>query len=158
MAPLPRQKCFLQRSNKIISLELKRCHLGAYYAEEAHHHRLQRRKMATKFHKRTEMWNVGWGLSPVEVNDKPIIHKLIHSLVILGLLFGIMMFIRIIVGATFYRLFRNISMSTINKLDFLITLPARYSKADIENKAMVKWTSKGCPLGIISIFTVSFSF
>jgi hypothetical protein len=35
---------------------------------------------------------VGWGLSPVEVNDKPIIHKLIHSLVILGLLFGIMMF------------------------------------------------------------------
>jgi hypothetical protein len=86
--------------------------------------------------------NVGWGLSPVEVNDKPIIHKLIHSLVILGLLFGIMMFIRIIVGATFYRLFRNISMSTINKLDFLITLPARYSKADIENKAMVKWTSK----------------
>ncbi|MDP0590380.1 MAG: hypothetical protein QS748_14795, partial [Candidatus Endonucleobacter bathymodioli] len=33
------------------SLELKRCHLGAYDAGEVHRHSLRRRKTATKFHK-----------------------------------------------------------------------------------------------------------
>jgi len=45
---------YLNRSNKTISLELMRCHRGAYDAEEAHRHSLQKRKTATKFHKRTD--------------------------------------------------------------------------------------------------------
>ena len=45
---------YLHRSNKTISLELKRCPPGAYDAEVAHRNSLQRRKTATKFHKRTD--------------------------------------------------------------------------------------------------------
>ena len=45
---------YLHRSNKTISLELKRCPHGAYDAEAAHRNSLQRCKTATKSHKRTD--------------------------------------------------------------------------------------------------------
>ena len=45
------------RSNKMISLELKRYPPGAYDAEVAHRNSLQRRKTATKLHKRTDSVN-----------------------------------------------------------------------------------------------------
>jgi len=41
---------YLNRSNKTISLDLMRCYRGAYDAEEAHRHSLQKRKTATKFY------------------------------------------------------------------------------------------------------------
>ncbi|MCK5894437.1 MAG: hypothetical protein KAG53_08560 [Endozoicomonadaceae bacterium] len=45
---------YLHRSNKTISLDLKRCPPGAYDAEAAHRNSQQRRKTATKFHKRAD--------------------------------------------------------------------------------------------------------
>ncbi|MDP0589918.1 MAG: hypothetical protein QS748_12340 [Candidatus Endonucleobacter bathymodioli] len=46
---------YLQRCNKTISLELKRCRLGAYDEEETHRHSRQRRKTRPSFTKEL-MW------------------------------------------------------------------------------------------------------
>jgi len=63
----------LARSNKTISRELKCCPPGAYDAEAAQRNSLQRRKTATKFHKRTDSVSrqvkshLGLGFTPEQI-------------------------------------------------------------------------------------------